>query len=221
MSAKDDAPQVYNGVSEADVPSAKFGWSELKPATIQIAGWISVAFLIAYNFGNHQGHVETIWLISLAVLIALGLILFAIRPELSTARTVTSHNKPVGHVEPNWTYMQKTLTGPYAELTDSQLRALNVDPATVRQQALPASAPPWAQATPLTLARPSTRSLPHRRSRTAAKPCTSRTSSSALQITAAFTPRPPLGWVFFIAFLTTLLRVAQLNAQTRWSLDSG
>ena len=135
MSAKDDAPQVYNGVSEADVPSAKFGWSELKPATIQIAGWISVAFLIAYNFGNHQGHVETIWLISLAVLIALGLILFAIRPELSTARTVTSHNKPVGHVEPNWTYMQKTLTGPYAELTDSQLRALNVDPATVRQQA--------------------------------------------------------------------------------------
>ncbi|MCQ4621184.1 DUF2631 domain-containing protein [Corynebacterium sp. CCUG 71335] len=135
VSAKDDAPQVYNGVSEADVPSAKFGWSELKPATIQIAGWISVAFLIAYNFGNHQGHVETIWLISLAVLIALGLILFAIRPELSTARTVTSHNKPVGHVEPNWTYMQKTLTGPYAELTDSQLRALNVDPATVRQQA--------------------------------------------------------------------------------------
>ena len=69
------------------------------------------------------------------MLIALGLILFAIRPELSTARTVTSHNKPVGHVEPNWTYMQKTLTGPYAELTDSQLRALNVDPATVRQQA--------------------------------------------------------------------------------------
>lgn len=135
MSAKDDAPQVYNGVSEADVPSAKFGWSELKPATIQIAGWISVAFLIAYNFGNHQGHVETIWLISLAVLIALGLILFAIRPELSTARTVTAHNKPVGHVEPNWTYMQKTLTGPYAELTDSQLRALNIDPATVRQQA--------------------------------------------------------------------------------------
>ncbi|WP_288725031.1 DUF2631 domain-containing protein, partial [uncultured Corynebacterium sp.] len=27
--AKEKAPQVYNGVSEADVPSAKFGWSEL------------------------------------------------------------------------------------------------------------------------------------------------------------------------------------------------
>lgn len=131
MSAKEDAPQVYNGVSEADVPSAKLGWSELHSSTIQKAGWISVAFLVAYNFGNHQGHVETIYLISIAVLIALGLILFALRPELSQVRTVTAHNKPEGHVEPEWTYLQKTMTGPYAELTDSQLRALNIDPATV------------------------------------------------------------------------------------------
>ena len=132
MSAKDDAPQVYNGVSEADVPSARWGWSELTPKTIQIAGWVSVAFLIAYNFGNHQGHVETIWLISLAVLIALGLVLFAIRPELSQVRTLTSHNKPEGHVEPDWTEYQRSMTGPYAELTDSQLRALNIDPTVNR-----------------------------------------------------------------------------------------
>lgn len=131
MSAKDDAPQVYNGVSEADVPSAKLGWSELSPKTIQIAGWISVLFLIGYNFGNHRGHVETIWLITIAVLIALGLILFALRPELSQVRTVTAHNKPQGHVEPNWTHEQHTLTGRYAELSDSQLRALNIDPASV------------------------------------------------------------------------------------------
>ena len=131
MSAKDDAPQVYNGVSEADVPSAKLGWSELTPKTIQIAGWISVLFLLGYNFGNHRGHVETIWLISIAALIAIGLILFALRPELSQVRTLTAHNKPEGHVEPNWTYEQHTLTGRYAELTDSQLRALNIDPATV------------------------------------------------------------------------------------------
>lgn len=131
MSAKDDAPQVYNGVSEADVPSAKLGWSELSPKTIQIAGWISVLFLIGYHFGNHRGHVETIWLIAIAVLIALGLILFALRPELSQVRTVTAHNKPQGHVEPNWTHEQHSLTGRYAELTDSQLRALNIDPASV------------------------------------------------------------------------------------------
>lgn len=131
MSVKDDAPQVYNGVSEADVPSAKLGWSELSPKTIQTAGWISVLFLIGYNFGNHRGHVETIWLIVIAVLIALGLILFALRPELSQVRTVTAHNKPEGHVEPYWTHEQHTLTGRYAELTDSQLRALNIDPASV------------------------------------------------------------------------------------------
>lgn len=130
--AKDKAPQVYNGVSEADVPSARFGWSEFSDSTIQTAGWISVAFLVAYNFGNHQGHVETIWLIALAVVIALGLILHAVKPKLSQVRTVTSHNKPVGHQEPDWTYDQATLSGPvYENLTDSQLRALNIEPARV------------------------------------------------------------------------------------------
>ena len=132
MSAKDDAPQVYNGVSEADVPSAKWGWSELTPKTLQIAGWVSVAFLIGYNFGNHEGHVETIWLIALAVLIALGLVLFAIRPELSQVRTVTAFNQPVGYQEKDWTELQRTMTGPYAELSDGQLRALNVEPEAFR-----------------------------------------------------------------------------------------
>lgn len=129
--AHDKAPQVYNGVSEADVPSAKFGWSELTPGAIQIAGWISVAFLVAYNFGNHQGHVETIWLITLAVLVALGLILFAIRPKLNQVRTVTAHNKPVGYVERDWAYDQRTLSGAYADLDDRSLRALNIDPSRV------------------------------------------------------------------------------------------
>ena len=127
--AKESAPQVYNGVSEADVPSAKFGWSALSDRAIQLAGWISVAFLVAYNFGNHQGHVETIWLITLAVLIALGLVLHATQPKLNQVRTVTSHNKPQGHVEPDWTYDQKTLSGVYADLDERQLRALNIDPA--------------------------------------------------------------------------------------------
>ena len=127
--AKDKAPQVYNGVSEADVPSARFGWSEQNRGTIQAAGWVSVLFLIAYNFGNHQGHVETIWLITLAVLIALGLVLHATQPKLNQVRTVTSHNKPQGHVEPDWTYDQKTLSGVYADLDERQLRALNIDPA--------------------------------------------------------------------------------------------
>ncbi|STC68125.1 DUF2631 domain-containing protein [Corynebacterium pilosum] len=123
--------EVYNGVSEQDVPSAKWGWSELSPKTIQLAGWGSVIFLVAYNFGNHEGHVETIWLLSIAAIIAIGLILFALRPQLSQVRTLTGANQPVGYQEKDWDYDQKTLSGEYATLTDSQLRALNIDPARV------------------------------------------------------------------------------------------
>ena len=75
---------------------------------------------------------ETIWLIALAVLIALGLILHATKPKLNQVRTVTSHNKPVGHQEPDWIYDQATLSGDvYENLSDSQLRALNIEPGRV------------------------------------------------------------------------------------------
>ncbi|WIM66869.1 DUF2631 domain-containing protein [Corynebacterium breve] len=123
--------EVYNGVSEEDVPSAKWGWSEFSPKTIQIAGWISVAFLVAYHFGNHQGHVETIWLVAFAAFIAIGLIFFALRPELPQVRTITAHNQAEGHQEPDWAYDQKTMSGAYTNLTDSQLRALNIEPSRV------------------------------------------------------------------------------------------
>ena len=48
-------------------------------------------------------------------------------------RTITGRNKGENHKEPEWAYQQATLTGPYAELTDSQLRSLNIDPARVAQ----------------------------------------------------------------------------------------
>jgi len=124
-------PQVYNGVSEADVPSARFGWSEMGRGAVQAAGWISVLVLVAYNFGNHQGHVETVWLISLAVLMALGLLIHATQPKLNQVRTVTAHNKPIGHQEPDWAYDQKTLSGVYENLDERQLRALNIDPSRI------------------------------------------------------------------------------------------
>ena len=71
-------------------------------------------------------------MIALAVLIALGLVLFAIRPELSQVRTLTAFNQPVGYEEKNWTELQRTMTGPYADLTDSQLRAHNIEPEAFR-----------------------------------------------------------------------------------------
>lgn len=146
--AKDKAPQVYNGVSEADVPSARFGWSELSDGAIQTAGWISVLFLVAYNFGNHQGHVETIWLVALTVLIAIGLILHATKPKLNQVRTVTAHNKPVGHQEPDWVYNQATLSGDvYENLSDSQLRSLNIEPARVAHLRPAATQPAATQRT--------------------------------------------------------------------------
>ena len=65
MSSHKPASQVFDGISTDDVPSAGFGWSRISRSGVQIAGWISVLFLLAYNFGNHKGHVETIWLIAL------------------------------------------------------------------------------------------------------------------------------------------------------------
>ncbi|MDU0477954.1 DUF2631 domain-containing protein [Staphylococcus chromogenes] len=127
-------PEVHNGVSTLDEPSAAWGWHDIGRGPIQIAGWISVLFLLGFNFGNHHGHVETVFLLVIAVLIALGLLIQLFQPKLSQVRTVTAHNKPQGHVEPHWTYNQRTLQGTHANLTDSQLRALNVDPASVKGQ---------------------------------------------------------------------------------------
>ncbi|MGZ7496898.1 DUF2631 domain-containing protein [Corynebacterium sp. ZY180755] len=125
------APEVHNGVSTLDEPSAAWGWHGLGRNAIQIAGWISVLFLLAYNFGNHKGHVETIYLFVFAALIAVGLLLHLFQPKGRQVKKVTAHNKPVGHKEPDWIYLQSTATGPYAELTDSQLRALNIEPSRV------------------------------------------------------------------------------------------
>ena len=126
MSSHKPASQVFDGISTDDVPSAGFGWSRISRSGVQIAGWISVLFLLAYNFGNHKGHVETIWLIALAVVIALGLVIYALQPKLSQVRTLTARNKPVGHQEPDWAYEQKTVHNVYAALTDDELRALNL-----------------------------------------------------------------------------------------------
>ncbi|MDO5032490.1 DUF2631 domain-containing protein [Corynebacterium sp.] len=131
MSSHKPAPQVFDGVSTEDVPSAGFGWSRISRSGVQIAGWISVLFLLGFNFGNHKGHVETIWLFALAIVIALGLVIYALQPKLSQVRTLTARNQPVGHEEPDWVYNQKTVSHVYANLSDDELRALNIEPSRV------------------------------------------------------------------------------------------
>lgn len=127
--------QIFNGVNTLDEPSAGWGWSQIGGTTIQIAGWISVVLLVVFNFGNHRGHVETIYLVLAAVVIALGLIIFAIKPSLTQVRTVTANNQPLGWEEPDWNRDQMELTGVYANLTDSQYRAINVDPQRISRPA--------------------------------------------------------------------------------------
>lgn len=136
MSSHKPTPEVYDGVSTEEVPSAGFGWSRTPRMGVQVAGWLSVLLLLMYNFGNHQGHVETIWLLVLAAVVAIGLLLHLFQPKLSQVRTLTARNKEPGYKAPNWTYMQKTLTGPYAELTNDELRSLNVDPEALHSRSV-------------------------------------------------------------------------------------
>lgn len=83
MASHEPAPQVHNGVSTLDVPSAAWGYSAVKRTTIQVTGWLSVLWLLGLNFGNHEGHVETIYLFTFAILIALGLLIHLFEPKLS------------------------------------------------------------------------------------------------------------------------------------------
>lgn len=117
--------EIYRGISTLDEPSAKWGWHGLSNRALQITGWISVLFLLAMIRGNHVGNIENWVLGVIAALIAVALLLKAFSPRGSQSRTVTAHNKPAGHVEPDWAADQVNGTGVYANLTDSQARAWN------------------------------------------------------------------------------------------------
>jgi hypothetical protein len=58
----------------ADAPSARFGWHGEGLKTFKIAGWVSIIALLAMTIGNHEGHVEDLFLIGFALLLAFILI---------------------------------------------------------------------------------------------------------------------------------------------------
>ncbi|MBY0794687.1 DUF2631 domain-containing protein [Corynebacterium parakroppenstedtii] len=126
--------KVYDGVSTKDEPSAFWGWHDLGRRQVIIAGIVGGLFLLFMLVGNHKGHVEDIFLIATAALCFVGALLIALRPKLNQVRTVTAHNKAADYVERDWAADQLNLHGVYSDLSDSQLRSLNIDPATLKGQ---------------------------------------------------------------------------------------
>jgi hypothetical protein len=51
-----------------------WGWHGEVGGKARFLTLIPIAFLLLYNFGNHRGHVETIWLIGIAVVMVLVLV---------------------------------------------------------------------------------------------------------------------------------------------------
>ncbi|MFV0494648.1 DUF2631 domain-containing protein [Mycobacterium sp.] len=60
--------QLYDGVDEADVPSAAWGWSRINYRTWYATGAFIVFFLLVLMRGNHVGHVEDWFCVGFAVL---------------------------------------------------------------------------------------------------------------------------------------------------------
>ncbi|MFE9788196.1 DUF2631 domain-containing protein [Nocardia salmonicida] len=65
---------VATSVDPAEVPSAAWGWSGESRKTFRIAAWVVIVALLGMTIGNHQGHVEDIFLVGLAAVMALILV---------------------------------------------------------------------------------------------------------------------------------------------------
>ena len=73
-------------VDPQDEPSAEWGWHGGFPKGMVIAGWVSVFILLAMNIGNHTGRVENLWLIGIALVMAVGLVLHSARKRTAWRR---------------------------------------------------------------------------------------------------------------------------------------
>ncbi|WP_051580858.1 DUF2631 domain-containing protein [Pseudonocardia acaciae] len=73
-------------VDPEDEPSAEWGWHGGFPRGMIIAGWLSTIIMLLMLFGNHQGRVEDVWLVAVAVLMAGGLIRYSLKRRHSWRR---------------------------------------------------------------------------------------------------------------------------------------
>lgn len=61
---------IVTHVDTAEVPSAEWGWSGESRRTFRVAGWIVCVILLAMTIGNHKGHIEDLFLVGFAAVIA-------------------------------------------------------------------------------------------------------------------------------------------------------
>ena len=61
----------YSEVDPAEVPSAAWGWSKIHYRVWYGLGIFIIVFLLGMLRGNHVGHIEDVWLVAFAVMIAL------------------------------------------------------------------------------------------------------------------------------------------------------
>jgi hypothetical protein len=74
---------VPPGVSPVDEPSAEWGWHGGFPRGSLIMGWVSAVIILLMLIGNHQGHIEDIYLVAVGV----GMILLLIRHTARARRS--------------------------------------------------------------------------------------------------------------------------------------
>jgi Protein of unknown function (DUF2631) len=75
-------------VDPAEEPSVDWGWHGGFPRGMVVAGWVSVFILIVMNFTNNNltNNTANVWLIGLAVVLAIGLVLHSIRKRTAWRR---------------------------------------------------------------------------------------------------------------------------------------
>jgi hypothetical protein len=75
-------------VDPHDEPSAEWGWHGSFPRGSVIAGWASVVILILFNFTNNNltNNTANVWLVGLAILMAVGLVMHSARKRTAWRR---------------------------------------------------------------------------------------------------------------------------------------
>jgi hypothetical protein len=75
-------------VDPEEEPSVEWGWHGGFPRGMVIAGWFCVFLLVVFNFTNNNlvNHTANVWLVGLAIVMAIGLVAHSVRKRTSWRR---------------------------------------------------------------------------------------------------------------------------------------